>query len=318
MRVTLNNAKTSPCSNSNLKTPRKKQLDLFLLNGIGDIIYTFYKLQDIIKSGYRVNVFTTSSHPQRSHQILGSLEGMISFRYLHGCNTDRYFLIDPENIFNPNPRCLFAGMPVLHINSWLESNIHMQHFLPQYSINYDIQLNTSDDTKKIVEKLVDKEKFNILLYSSNYRNNINCKMHPNLDFWLELSHIVHEWKNSGKKLHIDIVGADYDSDLTQDIYEEAKEKNIDISIHINRDFHQIIELIRNSNFVITYESGIGMIADVVKTPCLEIFRCQGGGRNDQQFPYLGPINPEGIWKRFYPFFYSDTIDAIENRLEELE
>jgi hypothetical protein len=143
-------------------------------------------------------------------------------------------------------------------------------------------------------------------------------MHPNLDFWLELSHIVHEWKNSGKKLHIDIVGADYDSDLTQDIYEEAKEKNIDISIHINRDFHQIIELIRNSNFVITYESGIGMIADVVKTPCLEIFRCQGGGRNDQQFPYLGPINPEGIWKRFYPFFYSDTIDAIENRLEELE
>jgi hypothetical protein len=66
--------------------------------------------------------------------------------------------------------------------------------------------------------------------------------------------------------------------------------------------------------LVTYESGMGMIADVTKTPCIEIFRCQGGTRDDKAFPYLGPINPDGINKRFFPFFYDDDIESIRRKL----
>jgi len=59
----------------------KRKLDVILLPGIGDIIYTWYKLINYVNEGYNFNVKVLDCEPKRSHQIFGCLEGMSSFDY---------------------------------------------------------------------------------------------------------------------------------------------------------------------------------------------------------------------------------------------
>lgn len=253
--------------------------------------------------------------PQRAHQIMGVLEGIKSFHYLHGFLQEQYRLVSPGDLFNPNPRCLFHNIPVLHINSFLEHNHHMKEFLPQYEIDYNIKIITNDQSKQFTEVFLNKYFFNIFLYCSNYKNNFNCKMHPYPQFWADLAEIVYRWQSDIRPLCVNVVGADYDFDLTNDVYKLLLDKKIETKILINFDFTNIIEVLRQSDFVICYESGMGVLADCMKVPCVEIFRCQGGTRDDHLFHQLGPFNLDNINKTFFPMFYDDTLKDIEKKLK---
>jgi len=290
-------------------------IKLFLLNGLGDMIYQWYTIASLVKQGWKIDVQTTDALPQRAHQILGCLEGMSSFKYVPDWNHERYILVEPGDLMNPNPRCLFNGVPVLHVNSFLENNIHMENFLPQYPIDYDIDLITSLESVKFAENFLDKDQFNLFVYCSNYQNNINCKMHPDPIFWADLAELIFSWQSPGKPLKVNVFGADYDMDLSKDLFEELRRRKIDSQLCINFQFKNVIEIIRQSDFVCCYESGMGQISGVVKTKFIEIFRCQGGTRNDKNFPYLGPFPLDSIGNRFWPFFYDDTIGNIAGKLK---
>ncbi len=127
-------------------------------------------------------------------------------------------------------------------------------------------------------------------------------MHPDPVFWADLAQSISDWQSPKKPIKIHIFGANYDSDLTIDVYNEIKNRNVCCELFLDKLFFNVIEMIRGMDFVATYESGFGQIADVLKVPCLEIFRNQGGTRNNKLFPYLGPISPEGFDNRFWPFF----------------
>lgn len=307
--------RSSNIKNSHINKYSNKNLKVILNNGIGDIIYSWYKLINLVNMGYGIHVCVGNQEPQRSHQIMGCLDGMIGFEYVSGLDYYKYWLKNVDDPRTPPEDSLFNNIPVLYLNSFLETNKHMDIFMKNFPIVYDINISTNDDAIKIANSRIDINKFSVILYCSNYQNNINCNMFPDPNFWANLVEFC--CSMSDKTPYIFIIGATYDMDLSKDVHEAIKSKNIDCNLYINNSLYSIIEILRRSNLVITYESGWGMISDALKVPCLEIFRCQGGDRDDKSFPFLGPINPEGIGKRFFPFFYDDDIDSIKNKIKEM-
>ena len=296
------------------KIIRNKILDVILLPGIGDIIYTWYKLIHYVNDGYSFNVKILDCHPQRSHQIHGCLDGMKSFEYIKGFEYYQYWLKNINDIRTPPHNSMFNNMPVLHVNSFLETGQHIDSFMPNYPAIYDVNIKTNQDAEIWSEQNINQEYCNIILYTSSYENNISCQVHPDPQYWADLALLCYEVNGSNKPLNVYCIGASYDADLTMDTYKKLVEMKIKAELLLDQDFYNIIELIRNIDVVICYESGFAMIADCLNVPLYHIIRCQGGDRKDKEFPFLGPINPEGFYKRYWPIFYDETIDEIEKKI----
>jgi hypothetical protein len=291
-----------------------KSLNVILLPGIGDIIYTWYKLIHYVNDGYTFNVKVLDCHPQRSHQIMGCLEGMKSFEYIKGFEYYSYWLQNIEDLRFPPLSSTFKNMPVIHINSFLETNRNINEFMPKHPAKYDIKIITNDESAVQWAQEKTKDNYNILLYTSSYTNNINCNVHPDPQYWVDMALLAYEFGGSDKPLKVFVTGASYDSDLTEDTYKRLKELNIKTELLLDQHFYKIIEIIRNVNFLVSYESGLAMIADVFHTPLFHVIRYQGGDRDDKRFPFLGPINPDGIWKRYWPIFYDENLDDIRHKI----
>jgi len=294
----------------------KENLPAILLPGIGDIIYTWYKLINYVEMGHNIDIKVLNCNPQRSHQIMHCLEGMGSFEYIPGFEYDHYWLKQVEDLRKPPVDCLCRGIPVLNVNSFLESNQSLENFMPDFPAKYDIELITKQEHKQTAEEKINKDQTNIILYSSSYRNNINCRNHPYPHFWVDVAQLVYDWRGFTKPLKIYVIGASYDLDLTHDVHKLCGEKNIEAELLIDNSFPMLIEMIRRSDFVIGYESGFGMIADCLNIPQLHMIRYQGGIRDDKRFPYLGPINPDDIGKTYWPCFYDEEYGDIKQKLEE--
>lgn len=281
-----------------------KILDLILLAGAGDIIYSFYKLSKLVNEGYLLNIFSPSEHPQRAHQLQHILPGINSFNYID-VPIDRYRMIQIDNILDPPEKSLFQGKPVLHINSFLENGFHIDSYIPSLPCNYNLEFKNIPETS-----VLDQKNFNVILYCSNYNNNRNCSMHPDPYFWIDLVSNIFEDTCQDKPLKITLIGAQYDLDLTNDCYELCKTRKISSDILIDKNFGEIIDIIKKSDLCICYESGFGMICDILKKECIEIFRRQGHPRDDKLFPFLGALNPDSINKWIFPFFYDDSSQEI--------
>ena len=296
------------------KRLNSKTLNVILLPGIGDIIYTWYKLINYVNDGYVFNVKVLDCKPQRSHQIMGCLDGMQSFEYISGFEYSSYWLSNIYDLRMPPPCSIFRNIPVLHINSFLETNQNIDDFMPDYPAKYDIKIITNEESINWSKNKINKDKYNILLYTSSYANNIHCNVHPDPQYWVDLSLLAYEFSGSEKPLKIFVTGASYDADLTKDTYERIKELKIQTELLLDQDFYYIIEFIRNADFVVSYESGLAMLADCFHTNLFHVIRYQGGDRDDKTFPFLGPINPKGIWKRYWPVFYDEKIEDIKDKI----
>lgn len=292
----------------------KRKLDVILLPGIGDIIYTWYKLINYVNEGYNFNVKVLDCEPKRSHQIFGCLEGMSSFDYIRGFEYYRYWLVNFDDIRTTSLYGTFNKMPVLHINSFLETGQHIDTFMPNYPANYDIKLNLPEENQDWAKKQLNENYYNILLYTSSYNNNINCKTHPDPKYWADLALLSYEFSESEKPLCVHLTGASYDADLTIDTHNELKNRKINSILHVDQEFKNMMALTKFVDFLVCYESGFAMIADCFKTKMFHVIRCQGGDRDDKKFPFLGPINPEGIWNRYWPVFYDETIEQIREKI----
>ena len=143
---------------------QSKSLNVILLPGIGDIIYTWYKLIHYVNDGYVFNVKVLNCEPKRSHQIFGCLDGIKSFEYIEGFEYHRYWLINIEDLRIPPLYSTFNKIPVLHINSFLETSQHIDTFMPNNPANYNIKINTNDDAIEWANNKINKEYYNILLY----------------------------------------------------------------------------------------------------------------------------------------------------------
>lgn len=281
-------------------------LKTVLLPGIGDIIYSWYKLMYYVKMGYDFHIYAPNNNPRRGHQLCNLLPGFKYFTYIN-MNINKYFLIDPIDFINANKASLFDNIPVFHINSFLESNINYKDVMPNIPIDYNIEFILPQSICNI-----NKENFNIVLYTSNYRNNRICDVLSSKESWVDIIELVYNEININKDLFVYVVGANYDADLTIDTYNELCKRKIKSYILLNDKFFNIINLIKNANLLITYESGLGIVGDVTKTPTIMARRRQLG-RNDEYILHTGLINPDSfINYRFFEFF-SNEINLLLNR-----
>lgn len=298
-------------------TPRPqptKVLQAIVLPGIGDVIYTWYKLINYVDMGYQIDVMCLDCEPQRSHQLMGCLRGMKSFGYVGGFEYGNYWLVNVDDLRQPPPRSLFNGVPVLHINSWPESGHSMTEFMPNIPFRYDIDITTNETAAEWASGTLRGSYNNIFLYTSSYRNNLNCNNHPDPDFWIQAALRAHEWSGSDLPPRVFMVGATYDADLTMDTYRHLREMGVMTSLVLDEDIYSVIELLRGCDLSLCYESGFAMLGDCMRVPSLWFIRCQGGNRDDHYFPYSGAVNPEGLGKWMFPFLYDQDLNDMDGML----
>lgn len=302
------------------RTPRRSNLPplrVIVLPGIGDVIYTWYKLINYVDMGYEIDVQCLDCEPRRSHQMMGMLSGMRSFDYVGGFDYGHYWLVQVDDLRTPPPRSLFRGVPVLHMNSWPESGRRIDEFMPSFPCRYDIDLTTDEESVEWAQKAVDADRSNIFLYTSSYRNNVSCNNHPDPEFWIDATLSAHEWRGVGLPPKVFLVGAAYDSDLTTDVHSEMLSRGVDAELVLDQPLGRVTELLRSCDMALAYESGFAMMADCMRVPLLWFIRQQGGNRDDHFFPYSGSVNPDGLGRWIFPFFYDQDADDVERALSEI-
>jgi len=292
-------------------------LRAIVLPGIGDVIYTWYKLINYVDMGYDIDVLCLDCEPMRSHQLMGCLHGMRSFDYIGGFEYAQYWRVQVEDLRSPPIRSLFQGTPVLHINSWPESGRSLTEFMPSFPCRYDIEITTNKDARDWASRALSGRYDNIFLYTSSYRNNINCNNHPDPAFWADAAMMAHDWSGSSSPPRVFLVGAAYDADLTMDTHELLSDMGVETRLVLDEDLYNVIELLRESDLSIAYESGFAMLGDCMRVPSLWFIRCQGGDRDDRYFPHSGAVNPDGLGRWMFPFFYDQDQAAVGTVLSEL-
>lgn len=296
------------------KIDANPRLQAIVLPGIGDVIYTWYKLINYVDMGYEIEMLCLDCTPQRSHQIFGCLRGMFSFKYISGFEYANYWLIQVPDLRSPPKKSLFEGAPVLHINSWPESGKSITEFMPDFKCNYGLEILTERSAKDWAKSRIDPESTNVFLYTSSYQNNLNCNNHPEPGFWAKIGIAAGEWVGKNTPLKVFLVGASYDSDLTLDTYKSIGEMGIKAELVLDQDFQNVTELLRGCDVAVAYESGFAMLADCMKVPMLWFIRCQGGSRDDHFFPYSGVVNPDSIGNWIWPFFYDQDEQEVLSEL----
>lgn len=89
-----------------------------LCPGIGDIIYTYYKLIHYVRMGHKFHTYIPDEWPKRGHQILEALEGIEKIDYI-SYNREEYSLVNIPDLLNP-PKNLFLEKSLFLIltHSW--------------------------------------------------------------------------------------------------------------------------------------------------------------------------------------------------------
>jgi hypothetical protein len=289
---------------------------VIVLPGIGDVIYTWYKLIHYIDLGYEIDVQCLSCNPKRSHQLLGMLRGMASFCYIDGFEYRDYWLIQVDDLRKPPPRSMFRGVPVLHVNSWPESSRSIDEFMPDFPCRYGLELSTDADASTWAAGRIDPGKVNIFLYTSSYQNNIDCDNHPDPSFWIDATLAAWEWSGIDRPPKVFIVGASYDADLTVDTHVGLSERGIETELVLDENLSNVTELLRGCDICLAYESGFAMMADCMRVPLLWFIRKQGGIRDDRFFPYSGSVNPASLGRSIFPFFHDQDIRDVIRGLSD--
>jgi hypothetical protein len=297
---------------------RQQTLRAIVLPGIGDVIYTWYKLINYVDMGYQIDVFCLDCDPMRSHQLMGCLRGMRSFEYIGGFEYYKYWLRQVNDLRSPPPDATFNGIPVLHVNSWPESGLSISEFMPDFPCQYDLEITTSELAEGWASKMLSGEFCNIFLYTSSYQNNINCDNHPDPKFWADTALLGHEWIGSDLPPRVFMVGARYDADLTMDTHDLLLDMGVETKLVLDEDLYNVIEVLRGSDLSIAYESGFAMLADCMRIPSFWFIRHQGGDRDDKFFPYCGSVNPLSLGKWVFPFFYDQDFDDVLNSISEFD
>lgn len=282
-------------------------LRVHVLPGIGDTIYTWYKLDHYVNSGYAFAVISSGGHPRRMHQLQGILRGLSGVTYGDTVDYDRFRLIPLENLLKPPQELMLDGAVVLHPNAFVEAGIHLDEaFMPSIPMNYHIPFEGSNEDKARARKIVGDGC--VVMYTSSERNNSICRTHYSLKFWEEiLENCCEIWGLEDPP--VVLVGAGYDEDLTSDVMSHLQTRGKKVSLLIDQPLGVVTETIRASEHAILYESGLLMIADLVGARFLHLHRMQEG--RSEEFVKTGIFNPDTLASdRYLMLGPSDISDRI--------
>ena len=212
-----------------------KILKIILFPGIGDIIYTWYKLHYYYKLGYSFDIFVPDVLPHRAHQLVGMIDGINNITYMLIPDLSKYDRIDPISMINPNPKCLYKGIPFIPTNSFIEANIHLNNFMIEAPVNYNIKINVENEYEKQVKQIISKNDANIFLYTGSMKTHLDHNHHPDPHFWNCLSITAAQYFFKNKQICIHLCGAEYDIDLIYKVAYQLCDYNMKFILHINKN-----------------------------------------------------------------------------------
>lgn len=239
-------------------------LTFFIPPGIGDFSAMYAKLSLVDRE---IIVCPSMDNPQRIGPYLDILPKIKNGGYrAHGANASLVHTLSPGTDLNflENGEYFFA------INSWLEEGKKVADWIPgptDYHYDFSISDELRDQVKLALFPVIGKPLVGI--YSSAYGNARHWGFWG-VQEWYQFIEMIRPMLP--KDVVFVFIGADFDIDLTEQLYQLCAATGIE-AISTVGQFHigATIELIKLLNYFFAFPSGLGFLADVVRTPHLMWF-----------------------------------------------
>lgn len=257
--------------------------------GIGDSIWALLKVQSIASQlgdgvvDLYVNNMGSDYRENRAIQFLKR------FTFVNSVGQLPVNILKPGPIGDENGHIRYipdgqraCGLYVLMPNSPLEKGIRLENWLPEFETNWNVMdefLYKSTDIK-FAEDLCGNGRTVVVYMSSEAANSLSGHNRNGIwtpEDWLALG----TWLvNSGFKPIV--VGAEYDKSYWEKCVKPLIQNASPWEDYIGRmEIGRTLAVIRKSRFVISYQSGIGIVGSYIGTPTAIFWRAKG----DSIYPY---------------------------------
>lgn len=223
--------------------------------GIGDVSWVISKIYHLF--GRREVALKLCDYPPpRSSEFIDLLPvknlGYVPWKFPEGA-IDMHTDLDS----------LEDGEYRIECNTALERGIRLADIFPCQPTNYHYPIKTTAKHKKIANEFIKKieGQTKIGIYASAYRS--GSPWH--IGHWQEFCKLLNSYLPS---VSFYVIGASWD-DRSSDLFRELKRDGCNVASQVGE--HHIgatLEVMRQLDYFFAYPSGLGILADVIQTPCM--------------------------------------------------
>lgn len=255
----------------------------FLLpQGIGDSVWALTKVQDISKKlgdGTVEIYLNTQEFDPRENR---SVEFIKRFSFVSEVNQIKLGILkegkpcDEQGRFryiDSGPTSLHGLDYILIPNYHLERGLRLEEWLPEFETNWKIMDKFQFTNRELQTAYSLKFPYCIFYMSNEHANSIDG--HNREGIWRP-----YDWSELGqyftsRGIRIIVVGAEYDESYWTKFVEPLVEKQEWINLIGKTGIAQTLAVIKNSKFVISFQSGIGIVAEYMGVPAAMFWRQEG-------------------------------------------
>jgi len=239
-------------------------LNLRIPAGIGDISWCISKLCNLNEE---LNLYISADNPRRSLDFVQLFPFVKQAQYDHSnFHSIVNHSLPPSLPKETLIRLSKQARQNFSLNRFLEQGNRIENFMPEIPTNLHYQIPTSEEDKKFARQVFQHAENPVGIYTSNYINIANWNGW-HLEEWAMLIREIH--KNI-KDITFILLGAEYDREFTDDL-----SKIIEPIPHINlcgkTSISQVVEIIKNLKYFISYPCGLPILANVLNTPVLMFY-----------------------------------------------
>jgi len=239
-------------------------LKLIVQAGIGDISWIYSK---VVNLNIPIEWYVSSNGIQRAHTYLKLLKLTKSVDYI---NKNFHEIRDASVKANITKQEFLEKATkekiYFSVNLWLENGYRIENFIPELETNLHYEITTGKAARDMADFIKNKAGKYLTIYCSSY----NCIY--NWNGWIEK-----DWKKFLKDIEyknifdtIIIVGASYDTEFAASLKKQLNDENV-VDLTGKTDLDLTIEILKNTEYLVAFASGIPILANVLKVPCLMLY-----------------------------------------------
>ena len=230
--------------------------------GIGDISWVYSKIVDLLPTT-RIAFKICGDEPRRSHEFVSLLPGVLNLSY----GGFYRYMVKRLLPYNADLRKLKAGHYSLSLNPHLEAGQRIEDAYPLQRAHYHYPLNTTPRQQQAADKIaqVGTATTKIGFYCSSYKHR------KDLGWWMPDQWITFLNRVNAAVPNAEFIslGAAYDDKTTDVVNQLSKQGKLKVrSIVGQTDVGTTLEVLKRLDYFTAFPSGLGVLCDVIKTPCL--------------------------------------------------
>jgi hypothetical protein len=232
-----------------------------VLSGIGDISWVYSKCLELTKKR-EIGFVICNDAPPRSAPFVDLLPRITNLGYGDFSASSGFGdLLPPDTDLSR----LADGTYTVSVNPYLESGMRLHEIFPKQKTHYHYEFAIRDADKDRAKTILSEGKTHpfIGFYASSYNHSAE-RGFWNYDEWaIFLREIALLYPTAT----FFALGAAYDN-KTQDVLHTIRQSGLTAVDAMNLDIGATIEVIRGLDYLFAFPSGLGILADVVQTPCM--------------------------------------------------